>query len=190
MYGAGLRLRETVQLRVKDLDFAMRQVQVRSGKGDKDRLSVLPDSLVEELRFWLQRRRREFLRDQERGRARVPAPGALSRKYPDLAHRWDWQWVFPSGVTRELPGGAGPLRWHLSPGAVQKKVRASIRACEIHKHAGCHTFRHSFATHLLESGTDIRTVQELLGHRDVRTTMVYTHVLKINRLGVRSPLDV
>jgi site-specific recombinase XerD len=241
LYGGGLRLMEGVRLRVKDLDLARGEIVVRAGKGDRDRRTILPRSLVEPLRRHLEVVREEFRRDVTARRpVVVPLPGALVRKYPMAEREWGWRWVFPSsrvvgrmGDSRGVMAG-GPVvpsaahvadradewrpraglvrasgsppgvgeprrmaaearrvlwRWHMHQSVVQRAVREAVQRVGLAKHATCHTFRHSFATHLLEDGYDIRTVQELLGHRDVTTTMVYTHVLNRGALGVRSPAD-
>ena len=175
LYGSGLRLQEALQLRVKDVDFARREIMVRRGKGAKDRVTVLADAQRLPLARYL-----DGLRDRfDQAATTVELPDALRRKYPNAEREWAWQWVFP--------GRGG--RHHLHPTAVQRAFRAAVKASGVCKPASCHTLRHSFATHLLEGGYDIRTVQELLGHNDVRTTMMYTHVLNRGRLGVRSPGD-
>ena len=189
MYGSGLRLMETLTLRVKDLDFSAREILVRGGKGNKDRRTMLPESLVGELTAHLVRVRNLFDRDLSRGVANVELPDGLVRKYPNAAREWAWQWVFPA--SRQYRTKAGVLRrHHLHETVLQRAVRDAVEAAGLAKRATCHTFRHSFATQLIEAGYDIRTVQELLGHTDVRTTMIYTHVLNRGGLGVRSPADV
>ena len=175
LYGSGLRLLEALQLRVKDVDFQRREIMVRRGKGEKDRITILADAQRLPLARHL-----AVLRDRfGEQRTRVELPEALRKKFLNAEREWAWQWVFP--------GRGG--RYHLHPTAVQRAFHAAVRASGITKPASCHTLRHSFATHLLDSGYDIRTVQELLGHRDVRTTMIYTHVLNRGRLAVRSPGD-
>jgi integron integrase len=189
LYGSGIRLLECVRLRVKDLDFAAHQLTVRSGKGDKDRVTMLPDRLVAPLAEHLLLVKRMHAEDLQRGYGAVYLPTALERKYPNASTEWGWQYVFPADQLSDDPRTGTRRRHHLSESGLQKAVRRAVRAGGIDKPASCHTFRHSFATHLLERGYDIRTVQELLGHADVRTTMIYTHVLNRGGRGVRSPLD-
>lgn len=189
LYGSGLRLMECVRLRVKDVDFDQRQIIVRDGKGMKDRITVLPEALRAPLQTQLTLARRYHQDDLAQGYGRVYLPFALARKYPAADTEWAWQYVFPSPLLSHDPRDNVMRRQHLDPSGLQKAVKRAIRAAGIHKQASCHTFRHSFATHLLEVGYDIRTVQDLLGHADVQTTMIYTHVLQRGALGVRSPLD-
>ena len=195
LYGSGLRLREALRLRVKDLDFGYGHVTVRDGKGMKDRITVFPEALHEPVERHLARERLRYEAEREEGTAAVSLPGALSRKYPSAATEWGWRYVFPASKPSVDPRsgdehGAPTIRLHhLAPSAVQKAVRRASRRAEVEKPVTPHVFRHSFATHLLERGADIRTVQELLGHRSVRTTMIYTHVLNRGGLGVVSPLD-
>jgi integron integrase len=189
LYGSGLRLLEALRLRVKDVDFDQDQIIVRGGKGDKDRVTMLPQSLKPEVRRHLAEVRVLHERDLGRGAGRAHLPHALERKFPGADREWAWQWVFPAtrmGVDSET---GEPRRHHLHETAVQRAVTAAVRESGIPKRATCHSFRHSFATHLLEDGYDIRTVQELLGHHDVSTTMIYTHVLNRGAFGVRSPAD-
>jgi len=189
MYGSGLRLLEALQLRVKDLDFSTGEIVVRRGKGAKDRVTMLAGACEADLRGQLERIRRLHQRDQAGGGGYVRLPGAFHRKSPSAAREWVWQYVFPAR-RRYLERESG--RWyrhHLHESAVQRAVKAAVQAAGLTKRATCHSFRHSFATHLLEDGYDIRTVQELLGHRDVATTMIYTHVLNRGGFGVRSPAD-
>jgi integron integrase len=190
MYGAGLRLMETVRLRVKDVDFGQNHLVVRDGKGAKDRVTVLPGTLAEALRDQITVVEVLHRRDLAEGFGRVYLPTALARKYPEADRELGWQYLFPAAKRAVDPRTGAVHRHHLAESAVQKMVKGAVRRTEIVKNASCHTFRHSFATHLLESGSDIRTIQELLGHNDVRTTMIYTHVLQKGPLGVRSPMDV
>lgn len=189
LYGAGLRLMECLRLRVKDIDFATNHIVVRAGKGDKDRHTMLPAAVKEPLAKHVDLIRRQHQRDIERGLGRVALPNALERKYRNAGKEWCWQWVFPasSHYTDRVTGEK--RRHHLHESVLQKAVKEAVLKSGISKPASPHTFRHSFATHLLEDGYDIRTVQELLGHRDVSTTMIYTHVLNRGGKGVFSPAD-
>ncbi|MCL4504827.1 MAG: integron integrase [Chloroflexi bacterium] len=189
LYGSGLRLLECLRLRVKDLDFARRAIIVRDTKGDEDRVTMLPDTLIEPLREHLQRVKRLHEEDLAKGYGAVYLPDALERKYPNASREWIWQYVFPSEQLSVDPRSGVTRRHHLDESGLQKAVRQAAAAAGLDKRVTCHTFRHSFATHLLENGYDIRTVQELLGHKDVKTTMIYTHVLQRGGLAVRSPLD-
>jgi integron integrase len=189
LYGSGLRLREALDLRVKDVDLEMGQLVVRQGKGRKDRVTMLPASVRPALVEHLRRVRQVHEEDTARGLGRVVLPDALDRKYPNAGTQWVWQFVFPASRICRDPRWGQPSRFHLHESAVQRAVTEAVAASGIAKRATCHTFRHSFATHLLEDGYDIRTVQELLGHADVSTTMIYTHVLNRGALGVRSPAD-
>jgi integron integrase len=190
LYGGGLRLLEALRLRVKDVDFAARLLVVREGKGAKDRRTMLPDTLQEALRSQIESVRRIHRRDLAAGHGEVWLPDALERKYVSAGREFAWQYVFPASRLSVDPRSGVERRHHLDESAVQRAVKEAGRSEGIDKHAGCHTLRHSFATHLLENGHDIRTIQELLGHADVATTMIYTHVLqRSGGRGVRSPLD-
>ena len=186
LYGAGLRLMEAVRLRVKDLDFEYMEILVRDGKGEKDRRTILPRPLSEPLHHQLERVRLLHEKDLREGFGEVYLPYALARKYPAAAREWAWQYVFPSSKLSVDPRSGLTRRHHVSPDSVQREVKRAVRATGITKHGGCHTLRHSFATHLLEDGYDLRTIQELPGHSDVRTTQIYTHVLNRGGRGVRS----
>jgi integron integrase len=189
LYGGGLRLMECLRLRVKDLDLTRSQITVRQGKGRRDRVTTLPRRLRQPLERHLATLRDLHRRDLAEGYAGVPLPDALSSKYPNAAREWIWQWVFPaSRLTADAVSGR-LLRYHLHPTVLQRAVKEAALRARIGKRVTCHTFRHSFATHLLEDGTDIRTVQELLGHRELKTTMIYTHVVDRGPLGVFSPAD-
>ena len=189
LYGSGLRLMECVRLRVKDVDFAQHQLIVRDGKGMKDRVTMLPDTLVAPLQEHLRHVKLIHEQDLAKGYGSVYLPYALERKYPNANREWIWQYVFPARKLSKDPRSRAIRRHHTAESSLQKAVRKAARSAGINKRVSCHTFRHSFATHLLENSYDIRTVQELLGHKDVRTTMVYTHVLNRGGLAVRSPLD-
>ena len=189
LYGSGLRVSECLSLRVKDIDFDQREILVRDGKGGKDRRVPLPIMLVPELRRHLERVREQFHRDLRAGLRGAALPGALARTLPGGDVSWPWQWVFPASRPRLDPGTQVRRRAHLHDTALQRAFAAAVRAAGLTKRATCHSLRHSFATHLLDTGTDIRTIQVLLGHSDVRTTMTYTHVLNRGEAGVRSPAD-
>jgi integron integrase len=189
LYGSGLRLMECVRLRVKDLDFAQRQVLVRDGKGAKDRVTMLPDRLLIPLQNHLRHVRLIHNQDIREGYGAVWLPDAFERKSPEASRDWLWQYVFPAEQRSVDPRSGKERRHHVDESGLQKAVKRAARLAHIPKRVTCHTFRHSFATHLLEHGYDIRTVQELLGHADVKTTMIYTHVLNRGGRGVQSPLD-
>lgn len=189
LYGCGLRLSEVLSLRVKDIDFGYRQVTVRDGKGGKDRVTVLPQSVIAALQIHLVKVKGLHEADIAAGVGSVYVPYALARKMKGVEYRWEWKYVFPSADIAKDPRGPVRRRHHLHHSTVQRKLKQAFDAAGIVKYATSHTFRHSFATHLLESGVDIRTVQALLGHSDVQTTMIYTHVLQQNRWAIHSPLD-
>ena len=189
LYGSGLRLIEALRLRVKDLDFGYRQIVIRDGKGAKDRFTVLPAKLIEPLQKQLENAKKLHEQDLRRGLGRVEMPFALARKYPNAEKEWAWQYVFPSKSLSKNPRTGATGRHHASPSSLQKPFKDVLRKSRIAKNASPHTLRHSFATHLLQDGYDIRTIQELLGHKELSTTMIYTHFLNQHRLGVRSPVD-
>ncbi len=189
LYGTGMRLMECLRLRVMDVDFERRELMVRSGKGGKDRVTMLPESLIADLRTHLERTRELWRGDRETGRTGVQLPDALVRKYPNAATEWGWFWVFPAREESTDPRTGVHRRHHLYEQNLQRAIKKAMHAAGITKPASTHTLRHSFATHLLEAGYDIRTIQELLGHSDVSTTMIYTHVLNKGGRGVVSPLD-
>ena len=189
LYGSGLRLMECLRLRVKDIDFTYGQVTVRDGKGEKDRVTMLPSRLKQPLLRHLQKVKVVHEQDLAAGYGEVYLPYALARKYPNAPKEWGWQYIFPAGNRSTDPRSGQRRRHHFSEDAVQKMMKKAIANARIAKHGSCHTLRHSFATHLLEEGYDIRTVQELLGHKDVKTTMIYTHVLNRGGRGVTSPMD-
>lgn len=189
LYGSGLRLMECLRLRVKDLDFTYGQLTIRDGKGEKDRVTMLPGRSLQPLKRHLQKVKVLHEEDLAADYGEVFLPYALARKYPNAPRQWGWQYVFPAAKRSIDPRGGKERRHHLSETTIQKAVKNAIRQTRISKNGSCHTFRHSFATHLLEEGYDIRTVQELLGHKDVKTTMIYTHVLNRGGRGVKSPID-
>lgn len=190
LYGTGMRLMECIRLRVKDVDFGANHVLVREGKGFKDRVTMLPESLQPELRTHLERVRLLQEDDLKRGFGEVYLPLALSRKYPNAGREWGWQYVFPSASLSRDPRTHVTRRHHVNEQGLQRAVKDAVRLAGLTKPATCHTLRHSFATRLLEAGYDIRTVQQLLGHKDVTTTMIYTHVMLKPGIGVKSPLDM
>jgi len=189
LYGSGLRLMECLRLRIKDIDFSAKHITVRDGKGSKDRVTILPETIIPELSQHLVRVKAlhdDFL---QRGYGEVELPYALVRKYPNAGREWAWQYVFPAKNISTDPRTGARRRHHIHESVLQRAVKHAVRLSGIPKHGGCHTMRHCFATHLLESGVDIRTVQELLGHKDVKTTMIYTHVMQKPGIDIRSPLD-
>ncbi len=189
LYGAGLRLIECLRLRVQDIDFIQSSIMIRAGKGDKDRTTVLPENIQMDLRKHLQRVKEQFQRDLEDGFADVYLPHALARKYPNAPKEWKWQYVFPAEYPSKDPRTNVMRRHHVYPGTVNRELRKAAKLAGIQKKITSHVCRHSFATHLIESGTDIRTVQELLGHNDIKTTQIYLHCMTRPNEKVVSPLD-
>lgn len=189
LYGSGLRLQECLQLRVKDIDFSYRQIIVREGKGGKDRVTPLPKPLISQLHMQLDETRRIHMADIEDGYGEASLPNALAHKYPNAGYEWGWQFVFPASKRSVDPYSKRMKRHHIDNSVIQKALKSAVRKAGLAKRVTCHSLRHSFATHLLESGQDIRTIQKLMGHKDVRTTMIYTHVLGLGGHGVPSPLD-
>jgi integron integrase len=189
LYGSGLRLMECMRLRVKDIDFGSHQIVVRDGKGEKDRVTILPDSIIEDLKTQLLVAKAFHEKDLKEGFGETSLPYALERKYRSASKEWLWQYIFPASIRSIDPVSKREKRHHLDASVLQKAVKQAAKLAKIDKQVTPHTFRHSFATHLLQNGYDIRTVQELLGHKDVKTTMIYTHVLQRGGLAVKSPLD-
>lgn len=190
LYGSGLRLMEAVRLRVKDINFEYRQIIVRDGKGEKDRRTLLPQPLIASLHRQVQRAKLLHEDDMAAGCGEVYLPYALGRKYPQAPRQWIWQYIFPASKLSVDPRSGKLRRHHTSEDFLQKAVKRAVRAVGVNNQASCHTLRHSFATHLLEAGYDIRTIQELLGHADLSTTQIYTHVLRKGAHGVKSPLEM
>ena len=189
MYGCGLRLEECLNLRVKDINLKEESVEVRAGKGGKDRFTCLPGTLRQEIEIHCKELRMRWEQERKEAKAGVALPEALERKYPDIAFEWSWYWLFPARSPCVHPESGKRVLWHLHPSVLQKQIHTAVRFAGIAKLASAHTLRHSFATHLLEDGYDIRTIQDLLGHSDLKTTMIYTHVAVRNKRGVRSPLE-
>ena len=189
LYGSGLRIMEAARLRVQDIDYNFKQITVRSGKGAKDRITTFPISVIPLLQNHLAKVRVIHNRDLDQGYGEVYMPNALARKYPNAPKEWNWQYVFPARNISVDPRGGKVRRHHVDPSVVNKAIKAAVHKAGLTKRISAHTFRHSFATHLLQRGTDIRTIQALLGHKDVATTMIYTHVLQQGGQGVLSPLD-
>jgi integron integrase len=189
LYGTGMRLMEVARLRVQDIDFGLNSIIVRAGKGDKDRITVMPKTIKKSLREHLKSVKKIHEADIQKGFGEVYLPEALDRKYPNAAKDWNWQYVFPSASLSVDPRSGKVRRHHISPSSIQKIVAKAVRKAGIAKHATVHTLRHSFATHLLMDGVNIREVQELLGHKNVETTMIYTHVLRNMSKAPTSPLD-
>lgn len=189
MYGCGLRLTECLRLRIKDIDFENNLLMVRSGKGEKDRALMIPEKIKEELSKHVASVKEVHDKDMKMGYGEVSLPDALEKKYPNAPREWGWQWLFPAEKLSVDPRTGKVMRWHIHPSAIQRAVKEAVLKASVPKMASCHTLRHSFATHLLEAGHNIRTIQELLGHKHVNTTMIYTHVIRKKPSEIRSPLD-
>jgi integron integrase len=189
LYGSGIRLMECIRLRVKDIDFEINEIRVHSGKGDKDRLVPLPKSIKTALKTHLERVKLIHENDLSKGYGEVYLPHALDRKYPNTGKEWEWQYIFPSSNLSRDPRKKVIRRHHMDPSSLDRAIKRAVKLAGVTKRITSHTFRHSFATHLLQTGTDIRTIQSLLGHNDVSTTMIYTHVLRQGGQGIKSPLD-
>ena len=189
LYGSGLRISEAIRLRVKDIDYSLKTLTVRSGKGDKDRVTTFPSSIIAFIQDHLFKVRLIHEKDLADGYGEVYMPYALDRKYPNASKEWGWQYVFPASALSKDPRSGITRRHHIDPSVINKAIKEAVRKAGIHKKISAHTLRHSFATHLLQRGNDIRTIQALLGHSDVSTTMIYTHVLQQGGHGVPSPLD-
>jgi integron integrase len=190
MYGCGLRLMECLRLRIKDVDFENDLLMVRSGKGEKDRALMIPGKIRKELSNQVASVKEVHDQDLKMGYGEVSLPDALEKKYPGAPKEWGWQWVFPAEKLSVDPRTGKVMRWHIHPSAIQRAVKEAVMKANLPKMASCHTLRHSFATHLLEAGHNIRTIQELLGHKHVNTTMIYTHVIRKKPFEIKSPLDV
>ncbi len=189
LYGGGLRLTECIRLRVKDIDFTNNLLIIRAGKGDKDRTTILPNRIKDSLWDHLERVKLQYAQDLKMGYGGTTLPDALGKKYPNANKEWAWQWVFPSNSLVVHPLNGKVLRHHIHPSTLQRKFKEAVKRTKISKPASCHTLQHSFATHLLEAGYNIRTIQELMGHKNVNTTMIYTHVARKNYSDISSPLD-
>lgn len=189
MYGSGLRISEAIRLRVQDIDYKMKIITVRSGKGEKDRITTFPESILPFLQNHLSKVKITHETDISKGFGEVYLPHALARKYPNATRQWGWQYIFPASCLSSDPRSGITRRHHIDPSLINKAIKTAVQKAQLHKKISAHTFRHSFATHLLQRGTDIRTIQALLGHNDVSTTMIYTHVLQQGGHGVISPLD-
>jgi integron integrase len=189
LYGSGMRVSECLRLRVKDVDLNLGQIVVRDGKGEKDRITLLPKSIIPQLKLHLLTTKAIHQQDLAEGYGEVYLPYALERKYPNATRQWPWQYIFAAAQRSIDPRSGKTRRHHISQESIQRAIKIAVTKAQIEKHAGCHTFRHSFATHLLEAGYDIRTIQELMGHKNVNTTQIYTHVLNQRNFKITSPLD-